>query len=63
MQTGITVPDNVREEFNNMRMKRSHRFVIYKASDDKASVEVETLGPRDATWEQFQEAMPKNRSR
>ena len=63
MQTGITIADNVREEFQNMRMRRAHRFIIFKASEDKSTVEIETLGARDSTYEQFKEAMPKNRSR
>ena len=44
-------------------MKRKHRYIIYKVSEDKASVELEKAGERDETWEQFMEAMPKNNSR
>jgi hypothetical protein len=46
-----------------MRMKRKHRYIIYKTSADKSTVELEKSGERDETWEQFQEAMPKNNSR
>ena len=63
MQTGINIDDNVREQFQAMRMKRKYRFVVYKASEDKSNVEVETCGDRDSTWDQFKEAMPKNNSR
>jgi 7-cyano-7-deazaguanine synthase in queuosine biosynthesis len=63
MQSGITVGDEVREKFQDLRMKRAYRYVIYKASEDKSSVEVEKCGERDETFEQFKEAMPKNKSR
>jgi cofilin len=63
MQSGLNIPDEVREEFQALRMKRKYRYIIYKTSADKSSVEVEKLGDRDDTWEQFMEACPKNNSR
>ena len=63
MQSGIGIGDEIREVFQEMRMKRKHRYIIYKTSADKATVELEKSGERDETWEQFQEAMPKNNSR
>lgn len=63
MQSGIAIPDEVRERFQEMRMKRKHRYVIYKPNDAKDAVEVEKVGERASTWEDFQEAMPKNNSR
>ena len=46
-----------------MRMKRKHRYIIYKVSSDKSAAEIEKLGERDSTWEEFVESMPKNNSR
>jgi hypothetical protein len=63
MQSGLNVPEEVRTEFQALRMKRKHRYIIFKASDDKASVELEKLGAREETWATFKEAMPKNNSR
>ena len=63
MQSGLNVPDEVRNEFQALRMKRTHRYVIYKANDNKDSVEIEKLGAREETWAQFTESMPKNNSR
>lgn len=63
MQSGLNIPDDVRNEFQALRMKRKHRYVIYKANDNKDSVEVEKLGAREETWAQFIENMPKNNSR
>ena len=46
-----------------MRMKRKHRYIIYRVSSDKSSAEIEKLGERDSTWEELVESMPKNNSR
>jgi cofilin len=63
MQSGLNVPDEVRNEFQALRMKRKHRYVIYKANDAKDAVEIDKIGERSETWDQFKEAMPKNNSR
>lgn len=63
MQTGINIGEDVRERFQELRMKRQYRYVIYKASADKSSVEVDKCGDRAENFEQFKEAMPKNNSR
>ena len=60
MNTGIKVEDSCVEEFNNLRMKRSHRYVIMKVSDDKSKIEIEHLGKREATFGEFKELMPKD---
>ncbi len=63
MQSGININDDVRERFQELRMKRTYRYIIYKASEDKSSVVVEKCGERNETFEQFKESMPKNNSR
>ena len=63
MQSGLNIPDDVRNEFQALRMKRKHRYVIYKANENKDSVEIDKLGAREETWAQFIENMPKNNSR
>ena len=44
-------------------MKRKYSYIIYKPSEDNASVEIELLGEREETWAQFLEKVPKNNSR
>lgn len=63
MQSGIVVGDEIRAEFQQLRMKRKYRYIIYRPSDDKSSVIIEAMGERSQTWEQFIEAVPKNNSR
>ena len=63
MQSGLAVDDDVRDVFNALRMKRKHRYVIYKLGENKDSVVVDKIGDRNATFEEFKEAMPQNNSR
>lgn len=44
-------------------MRRKHRYIIYKPSDDQSSIEVEKASERDETWETFLEAVPENEAR
>jgi len=63
MQTGIFCDPSVLEEYTALRMKRAHRFLIMKVSDDRTKVEIEHIGARDATFADFKELMPKDDSR
>lgn len=63
MQGGIVIDDACAVEFTALRMKRAHRFIIMKVADDKSKVEVEHVGARDATFEDFKELMPKDHGR
>jgi hypothetical protein len=63
MQSGLNIPEEVRNEFQALRMNRKYRYIIFKANEDKTSVEIEKLGDRTDTWDQFQAACPKNNSR
>lgn len=63
MQSGIVVGDEIRQEFQQLRMKRKYRYIIYKPSEDKSSVQIELIGEREHTWAQFIENVPKNNSR
>ncbi|CDW73772.1 actin depolymerizing factor 1 [Stylonychia lemnae] len=63
MTAGMRVSDDVANEYTNLRMKRSHRYLIIRVNDDKDEVILDQVGERDATFEQFKEAMPKDQPR
>ena len=63
MQSGILVDEAVQVEFTALRMKRTHRFLIFKVTDDKTKIELEHIGARDATFNDFKELMPKDHGR
>ena len=44
-------------------MKRKHRYVIFKVSDDKSTVLIEKVGERGSDWDEFTASVPKNNSR
>lgn len=61
--TGITVSDECVEEYKKLHLKREYRFMIFDLSEDGKVVHIKEKGPRDATWKDFQEVMPKNECR
>lgn len=63
MNTGIKTSEAAVDEFKNLRMSRAHRYLILRVNDDKTEVEIEHLGVRDATFDEFKEKMPKDQCR
>lgn len=63
MQTGIVAADECVIEFNALRMKRAHRYIIFRMNDEKTQIVVEHLGARDATFEDFKQQIPKDEPR
>ena len=63
MQTGITPAAEVAEEFNNLRMKRSYRYLIFTVSDDNKNFIISHKGAREESFEEFKENMPKDEPR
>ena len=51
MQSGIAIEDDVGTVFNEMRMKRKHRYVIYSVVEGNSKVVIDKVGARDETWE------------
>jgi cofilin len=63
LTTGLQVSDEIIQEFNNLRMKRQHRYLIFKVSDDHQSIVIDQVGPREATFDNFKEQMPQEEPR
>lgn len=64
--TGVTVRDDVVEQFNAFKLKRepyNYRYYIYKISDTGKEIEIESFGGRDETYEDFAEKLPPNECR
>jgi cofilin len=61
---GLYIPLDCRDQFYYLRMKRQWRYIIFKVSDeDPTFVEIERCGPRDQTFDEFKENMPKDQAR
>ena len=63
LTTGISLDDEVVTEFSALRMKRSHRYMILKVNDEKTKIVIENVGPRESTFADFKEQMPKDQCR
>jgi L-rhamnose mutarotase len=61
--TGIAVRDECIDEYKKLHMKREYRYMIFDFSEDKKEVVIVEKAPRDATWKDFMEQMPKNECR
>ena len=64
--SGVSVTDNVIEAFNNFKLKKEPhklRYFIYKLSDDKKFIDIESQGDLSKTYEDFVEALPENECR
>ena len=44
-------------------MKRTHRYIIYRVTEDKTQIVIEKIGERDAPFEEFKESRPKDSCR
>jgi cofilin len=42
-----------------LKLAKQLRYVIYKVSDDKASIQVEATAPKTASYDDFLKALPE----
>lgn len=63
MNSGIQIGDDILAEYKLLAFKRQTRYIVYKPSDDKTSIEIEKVGARDETWEDMKNAIPKDQAR
>merc|ERR1712176_1203340 len=63
MQSGMNIGDDIRNEFQQLRMKRAYRYIIYAPSADKSTIEVEKFGDRAATFDDFKAAVAADKAR
>eukprot|EP00339_Tiarina_fusa_P029259 CAMPEP_0117049412 /NCGR_PEP_ID=MMETSP0472-20121206/34120_1 /TAXON_ID=693140 ORGANISM="Tiarina fusus, Strain LIS" /NCGR_SAMPLE_ID=MMETSP0472 /ASSEMBLY_ACC=CAM_ASM_000603 /LENGTH=138 /DNA_ID=CAMNT_0004762811 /DNA_START=57 /DNA_END=473 /DNA_ORIENTATION=+ len=61
MQAGVSVTDDCVTIFNELKLKHSHRYVIFRLSADLTQVEIESQGAAaDKDWKEFQGKLPEN---
>jgi cofilin len=63
MNSGIEISDEVLTTYKQLALKRAHRYIIMKPSDDGTKIEIEKIGARDETFDQFVESVPKQNAR
>ena len=63
MQAGLQVHADIAEKFSALRMKRAHRFMIVKISEDGTEAVIDACAERSATFADFKAAMPASEPR
>ncbi|KAL4488364.1 hypothetical protein ABPG72_019214 [Tetrahymena utriculariae] len=62
MDLGLQIADDCLQQYQAMRMDKKHRYIIYHTKNNK-TIEIEKIGARDDTYEQFLNSLPQNDSR
>merc|ERR1712039_28143 len=57
MSCGVTMDDSILDMFNEMKMKHTKRYMIFKI--DSGKIVLDAQGDKDQTYEHFINAMPK----
>jgi len=60
MTTGVKIADEVQTEFNEFKLRSTKRYLIFKLSSDKKTIEIEKSADRSATYEDFVRDLPKD---
>eukprot|EP00163_Fabomonas_tropica_P012295 TRINITY_DN23554_c0_g1_i1.p1 TRINITY_DN23554_c0_g1~~TRINITY_DN23554_c0_g1_i1.p1 ORF type:complete len:140 (-),score=47.73 TRINITY_DN23554_c0_g1_i1:242-661(-) len=60
MATGIAVNDDCVNEFNELKLRHSSRFVIYRISEDMSEVIVEHKAPPETSYDDFVAKLPQD---
>jgi len=58
--TGVQVDQSVVGKFNEFKLKKSNKYLIFKLSDDKSKIVVEHEGATDASYDEFTSKFPPN---
>ena len=59
MATGIKINDQCIQEFNNLKLSKSAKFLLFAMNEAATEVVLTTVGPKDASFDDFIAALPK----
>lgn len=62
MSSGVAIQDKVVEVFQDFKLKKSYRYILFKLSDDFTSIEVDKTSEK-GTYEEFVKSLPKDACR
>merc|ERR1719450_1380007 len=60
MSSGVQVQPDCTSEFNEMKIRNTYKFIIFKISDDKKFIEIECKGDKGASFADFTSKLPDN---
>lgn len=62
MASGVGVNDECIHNFNEVKLGKKYKYVIFRLSDDNREIIVDHKEPK-ATWDEFRKALPLNEPR
>mmetsp|Transcript_37520 Transcript_37520/g.67878 ORF Transcript_37520/g.67878 Transcript_37520/m.67878 type:complete len:140 (-) Transcript_37520:79-498(-) len=60
--TGVTVADECTEKFNEMKLKKTNKFITFKI-ENKKTVVIDVMGESGKTMQDFRDALPDSEAR
>lgn len=63
MNSGIEIPDEIMQAYKNLALRRKSRYMIIAPNDDCSAMEIEKVGERDETWDDFKNSVDPTSSR
>uniref|UniRef100_V5HY37 Putative actin depolymerizing factor n=1 Tax=Ixodes ricinus TaxID=34613 RepID=V5HY37_IXORI len=58
MSSGVTVSNEAKTVYEEVKKDKKYRYIIYHIKDEKV-IDVESTGPRNATYSEFLEELTK----
>lgn len=63
MNSGIEIGQDITDANKNLAMRRKTRYIIYKPNADNTVIEIEKIGEREETFEDFKNSLDPTASR
>jgi cofilin len=63
MASGIKVADACVEKFQELKLGKNHRYVLFCINADNTEIIVEKTAPKTATYQEFVQNLPKDDTR
>jgi len=60
MSSGVAVSDECVSKYQDLKLGKSLRYVLFKLSEDLKEVQVDKTAPSGAPYEEFLESLPPN---
>jgi cofilin len=58
MSSGVTAEDECRLEFDQMKIRKTYGYIVYKITDDKKKIVIDCKGAPGASFEEFCSKLP-----
>mmetsp|Transcript_11104 Transcript_11104/g.16350 ORF Transcript_11104/g.16350 Transcript_11104/m.16350 type:complete len:141 (-) Transcript_11104:263-685(-) len=63
MATGVVADPGIADIFQEFKLRKQNRFIIFSVNDERTTIVITEQGPRDASWDDFCALMPENKCR